>query len=388
MRKKSSRVLLILGWYDYRLHGGIEKYAQEHGWHLSGDWAREKVVPWGWDGDGILTWLGAGDDLADFVCQAGKPTVDFSFRRPQLKFARVLEDTAEEARLVSDYFLSRGFRHFLFYSDAENWVYNERGAAFLRCLAEAGRNAAWLRWHESPAFRTDRRAWKQKRKWLSAELNALPKPVAIFAASDSLALELLETCEDAGLAVPEQVAIVGSGNSLLAVDAMRTPISSVDVNMELIGYTGAKLLDELIGRKPAPGQPVRVPPFRLIARKSSDLVAVNHPGLARSLRFLWEHCHEPIGVEALAQAACMSLRSFHEAFVGQFGRSPGSELRRIRVERAKKLLVDSDEKMDAIAEMCGYQSGNSFWVAFKQATGMSPRQYQKTFTSHSALGRL
>jgi LacI family transcriptional regulator len=163
---------------------------------------------------------------------------------------------------------------------------------------------------------------------------------------------------------------------------MRTPISSVDVNMELIGYTGAKLLDELIGRKPAPKQPMRVPPFRLIARKSSDLVAVNHPGLARSLRFLWEHCHEPIGVEALAQAACMSLRSFHEAFAGQFGRSPGSELRRIRAERAKKLLLDSDEKMDAIAEMCGYQSGNSFWVAFKQATGMSPKKYQKTSTSH------
>jgi transcriptional regulator GlxA family with amidase domain len=78
----------------------------------------------------------------------------------------------------------------------------------------------------------------------------------------------------------------------------------------------------------------------------------------------------------------MSLRSFHEAFAGQFGRSPGSELRRIRAERAKKLLLDSDEKMDAIAEMCGYQSGNSFWVAFKQATGMSPKKYQKTSTSH------
>lgn len=369
--------MLVLGWYDYRLHCGIEKFAQEHGWHLSEDLAREKVIPWGWDGDGILAWLGAGDDLADFVAKAKKPTVDFSFRRPQLKFARVLENTTETAQLVANHFLSRGFRHFLFYSDAHNWVYNERGTAFLKCLADAERKADWLRWHESPAFRTDRKAWQRKREWLAGELKAVSKPVGIFAASDGLALELLETCETMGIAVPEEVAIVGAGNSLLAVDAMHTPISSVDVNMEAIGYRGAKLLDGLMSRCPAPQQPVRISPFRLIVRKSSDLVAVDHPGVARSLRFMWDHCHEPIGVNDLAKAASMSVRNFHQAFVDNLGRSPGSELHRIRIERAKKLLSDSGEKMDAIAEMCGYESGNSFWVAFKRSTGLSPKEYQK-----------
>jgi LacI family transcriptional regulator len=158
--------------------------------------------------------------------------------------------------------------------------------------------------------------------------------------------------------------------------------------MEAVGYRGAALLDELLRREPAPTQPVRVPPFRLIVRKSSDLVAVNHPGVARSLRFMWEHCHEPIGVDDLARAASMSVRSFHQAFVDNLGRSPGSELHRIRIERAKKILADSAEKMEVIAEMCGYQSGNSFWVAFKQATGISPRQYQKELAGFStALGK-
>jgi len=383
MRTKSPRVLLVLGWYDYRLHRGIEKYAQEHGWRLSEDLAREKVIPWGWDGDGILAWLGAGDDLADFVLHAGKPTIDFSFRRPQLKFARVLENTTETAQLVMNHFLSRGFRNFLFYSDAPNWVYDERGQAFMKSLEQAGRNAQWFRWHESPVFCTDRKAWRRKRAWLAGEMKRIPKPVGVFAASDGLALEVLETCEVAEIRVPEDVAIVGAGNSLLAVDAMHTPISSVDVNMEAVGYRGAALLDELLRQEPAPMQPVRVPPFRLIARKSSDLVAVNHPGVARSLRFMWEHCHEPIGVDDLAQAASMSVRSFHQAFVNHLGRSPGNELHRIRIERAKRLLADSEEKMDVIAEMCGYQSGNSFWVAFKQATGMSPKQYRGKLTGAS-----
>lgn len=374
------RVLLVLGWYDYRLHRGIERYAQEHGWLLTEDVAREKVIPWGWDGDGILAWLGAGDDLADFVQQAKKPTVDFSFRRSQLKFARVLEDTNETARLVADHFLSRGFRNFLFYSDAPNWIYEEREIAFVNVLKQAGHNPQCVRWHKSSGHRTDRTAWKRKREWLEGELKRAPKPLGIFAASDGLALEVLEMCEVAGIAVPDEVSIVGAGNNLLAVDAMHTPISSVDVNMETIGYRGAELLDALMKRKSAAPETIRVPPFRLIARKSSDLVAVNHPGLARSLRFMWEHCHEPIGVEDLAKAASMSLRSFHEAFLKNLGRSPGHELHRIRIERAKKLLLDSSEKLDTIAEMCGYQSSNSLWVAFKQSTGMSPKQFQKQLT--------
>jgi LacI family transcriptional regulator len=376
MRNRSPRVLLVLGWYDYRLHRGIERFAQEHGWQLSEDLAREKVIPWGWDGDGILAWLGVGDDLADFVFHAQKPTVDFSFRRPQLKFTRVLEDTAEAAQLVADHFLSRGFRNFLFYSDAENWVYNERGKGFQESLRQAGRSAPWLRWHESTAYRADRKAWKRRREWLTAEIKRAPKPVGLFAASDGLALEALETCEAAGIAVPEQVAIVGAGNSLLAVDAMRTPISSVDTNMETLGYRGALELERLMHHKAAPVSAIRVSPFRLIVRKSSDLVAVSHPGVARSLRFMWEHCHEPIGVDDLARVAGMSTRSFHQAFVDTLGRPPGAEIQRIRIEYAKRLLSDSDEKMAVIAEKCGYQSSNSLWVAFKHTTGMSPKQYR------------
>ena len=370
------RVLLVLGWYDYRLHRGIEKYAQDHGWHLSEDLVREKVIPWGWDGDGILTWLGAGDDLADFVFHSQKPTVDFSFRRTQLKFTRVLEDTTGAAQLVVDHFISRGFRNFLFYSDTENWVYNERGNAFLKILKDAGRVCGSLSWHKSSAHRVDRKAWKTKREWLAAELKRLPKPVGIFAATDGLALELLETCEAAGIAVPEEVSIVGAGNSLLAVDAMHTPISSVDTNLEVLGYRGAAELDRLMRRKVIPAAPIRVPPSRLIVRKSSDLVAVNHPGIARSLRFMWEHAHEPIGVDDLAQSAAMSRRSFHQAFVEHLGRPPGAELQHIRIERAKRLLTDSDEKIEAIAEKCGYQSLNSLWVAFRQATGTTPKKFR------------
>src|ERR1700759_2609549 len=123
MRKSQKRVLVALGWYDYRLHRGIERYALEHGWNLAANLAREKVIPWGWEGDGILAWLGAGDDLAEFVVAEKKPTVDLSNRRAALHFPRVLEDHTHAAQLVAQHFLARGFTNFMFYSDAENWSY-------------------------------------------------------------------------------------------------------------------------------------------------------------------------------------------------------------------------------------------------------------------------
>lgn len=378
--RKQKRVLIALGWYDYRLHRGIEKYALEHHWHLSANLAREKVIPWGWEGSGILAWLGAGDDLAEFVRLANKPTVDFSFRRPQLKFARVLEDHAHAASLVAEHFLSRGFNDFVFYSDADNWSYEERGEGFIEALKRSGHDCIWLRWHKSPEYRNDREQWQRKRRWLVSRLKPMAKPVAVFAANDEQAQDVLESCQSADIAVPEQVAIVGAENYLLAADTMQTPISSVDTNLEMLGYRGAALLDDLMDGKKAPAGPIRVPANGIVTRKSSDLLAINHKGIANCLRFIWGHAHQPISVKDLVEVAAMSRRGLHKAFLENVGRTPGQELQRVRIEHAKRLLAESDHKMEVLASMCGYQSANSFCVAFKQATGMSPKDYRGSIT--------
>jgi LacI family transcriptional regulator len=378
IQKRQKRVLVALGWYDYRLHRGIEKFAQEHRWHLSSNFAREKVIPWGWEGDGILAWLGAGDDLAEFVKDTAKPTVDFSFRRPHLRFARVLEDHAHAAQSAAEHFLSRGFTHFMFYSDADNWSYLERGEGFVAALRRAGHECQWLRWDQASEHATGREQWTRKRSWLAARLKQAPKALAVFAANDQHALEVLDACEMAHLAVPEQVAIVGAENYLLAPDAMRTPISSVDTNLETLGYTGAALLEDLMNGKRSPGRIIRVPAVGVITRKSSDLLAIKHKGVANGMRFIWEHFHEPIRVKDLLNVAGMSRRGLHKAFLENVGRTPGQELQRLRIEKAKRLLADSNHKIEVLATMCGYQSANTFSVAFKNATGMTLSSFRKT----------
>jgi LacI family transcriptional regulator len=128
--------------------------------------------------------------------------------------------------------------------------------------------------------------------------------------------------------------------------------------------------------KKEPVRIIRVPAMGVITRKSSDLLAVKHKGVANSMRFIWGHFHEPIRVKDLLNVAGMSRRGLHKAFMENIGRTPGQELRRLRMEKAKRLLADSDHKIEVLASMCGYQSANTFSVAFKNVTGMSLSRYR------------
>lgn len=75
----------------------------------------------------------------------------------------------------------------------------------------------------------------------------------------------------------------------------------------------------------------------------------------------------------------MSHRGLHKAFRKYMGQSPGRELRRVRIERAIKLLTQSSRDIKEIPKMCGFKSLNTFEVTFKQITGMSPGKYRSNY---------
>ena len=376
--KNQKNILLALGWYDHRLLQGIAAYAAQHRWHLAAhSIIHEKVIPWGWQGDGVLAWLAAGDDLTDFVVSVKRPTVDFSMRRPHLPFAHVVQDHAQTGRLVAEHFLSRGFENFLFYSDLDNWSQEQRGEGFVKILKEAGRSCRWARWHQAKENKRGRGEWTKRREWLLAQLQGAPKPVAIFAANGALAVEAQELCDQAGIPVPGEAAIVGIEDYLLSVGGGLRSISGVDTNLEEQGYQGAAVLDRMMRGGVAPRKPVRIAPAQVIVRKSSDILAVRHPGVARALRFIADHFADAIGVEDAARAAGMSVRGLRQAFGEHIDRSPGDKIREARLGFARKLLAASEEKIESVARQSGYPNINTFFIAFRKAERMTPAAFRK-----------
>jgi len=378
MKLKQKHVLVALGWYDHRLLQGIATYASQHRWHLAAhSIIHEKVIPWGWEGDGVLAWLAAGDDLAHFVASVKKPTVDFSLRRPYLPFAHVIQDHEKTGRLVAAHFLERGFRRFCFYSDSENWSQVERGEGFGKALSAAGYSCEWLRWREESVQGSSQSQWLRRRGWLLSHLKAAEKPVAVFSANGTLAVEVQEICEDAGIRVPAEVAIVGIDDYLLSVGAATRSISGVDTNLEEQGYQGAALLDRLMRGEKPPSRPLRITPAAVITRKSSDILAVSHGGVARGLHFIAENFSETIGVDDVARAAGMSRRGLHQAFTEHVGVTPGDKIRSVRIEHARRLLAQTEEKIESIARKSGYPSLNTFFVAFRNSEKTTPAEFRK-----------
>jgi LacI family transcriptional regulator len=376
--KKQRNVILALGWHDHRLLNGIAAFATEHDWHISAaSITKELVIPWGWKGDGVLAWLAGTQELSDFVLSINKPTVDFSLRRANLPFAHVVLDHLECARIATEHFLRRGFKNYLYYSDSDNWTFEDRGIGFTNILREEGHECTWIKWHTHKSYRQGRGEWTERRKWLAAKLRKAPKPLAVFTANGTLALEIVEVCEMEGISIPGEVALIGIEDDLLLSQTTQRPITAVELNFEELGYQGAAWLDRMMRGGKFPDHPVRIPPSRIIARQSTEITAVNHEGLAKALRFIAGHFSTSIDIDAVARNAGMSRRALHQAFNETLGRTPGEHLRTTRLENAKTLLSETEDKVETVALASGYPSVNSFFIAFKQHCGMPPAEYRK-----------
>jgi LacI family transcriptional regulator len=198
-----------------------------------------------------------------------------------------------------------------------------------------------------------------------------------MAQSDHRATYLLGACEAAGLAVPEQVALIGVDNDEQACEFASIPLSSVDCNRELMAYEGARLLAKLLDGARAPRQPITIPPRGVVVRHSSDIYAVADQATARALQFIREHFRESIGVEDVIRASRASRCGLYRAFRKYVGRSVGEEIDRQRVEHAKKLLRETREKLYAVARLSGFSGAEHFTRTFRRVTGAPPSVYRR-----------
>jgi transcriptional regulator GlxA family with amidase domain len=104
---------------------------------------------------------------------------------------------------------------------------------------------------------------------------------------------------------------------------------------------------------------------------------IKHVGIDRSIVFMTNNFYRPIQVEDLVRVSSLSRRGFLKAFSKHTGAKPGALLNQLRIEHAKNILAKQDLTLKEIAKLCGYQSQNTFCVAFQRSTGLAPKQFQR-----------
>lgn len=371
-------VLLALTSTHHGFFRGAARYAREHHWHVVADMIYTAKIPVGWRGDGILSFIGYRDDLAEFILSSGLPAVEISMVRNEIKLPRVEGDSAMIGRLAANHFLERGYHHYAWAPLMDDIVNAERYRGFANRLAEEGFTCNLLppadTRHSDPA----KRDWMARRKLLKDELRRLPKPLAVFSYNDCVAADIIDACEDTGLLVPEAVAVMGVDNDPILCECVRVPLSSVCHDLEGMAYQAAALLDRLMAGKKPPKETLRVPPTGVVTRRSTDIVAVDNLQVARAVRYIGDHYSNPLlGVNDVVAASNLSRRDLEKAFRKELKRTPNEEIVRVRIDAVKKLLNTTTLKAVEISAKTGFSRPNHFFRTFRKLVGTSPKIYRR-----------
>jgi LacI family transcriptional regulator len=95
-----------------------------------------------------------------------------------------------------------------------------------------------------------------------------PRPDGVFCYNDPMAIGAIHAILDAGLRVPEDIAVIGSGNLHYDTE-LRVPLSSIDQQTELIGERAAKLTLSLLESRQQPSAKTMILQPELVARAST-----------------------------------------------------------------------------------------------------------------------
>ena len=120
---------------------------------------------------------------------------------------------------------------------------------------------------------------------------------------------------DGGIAVPEEVALLGVDDDPFICEATFPTLSSIQHNSEHMGYLAAEHLDQLMRGKRLRKRTLWVKPTRVISRRSTDASAITDAQVARALEYIWREAgHQSISVPDVVQHFGSSRRAASTGF--------------------------------------------------------------------------
>ena len=379
--------------YGRGILSGIAKFVREHEpWSIffqdmnlvddTPGWLKN------WQGDGIISRL-ENPDIADVIRRLKLPAV--YLRRVAIGPKRpcILTDNVAVSRLAFEHLKERGFRHFAFcgfngadYSDErrDGFVPLVRQAGFeCHVYAEtlaSGRNTAE---YEGLGLKDggDVANW----------IKQLPLPIGIMACNDMRGQQVLDACRAVGRAAPEEIAVIGADNDDVLCNLSEPPLSSVVPDTERIGYQAAVTLAGMMAGVKTSPEEVLIGPSGIITRHSTEVLAMDDRQIAAAAAFIRAHACEGIDVNDVLRAVPMSRSTMDRRFLKILGRSPKDEILRVRLNRVKQLLAETDFPLSDIAEKVGLDHVEHLSRIFKIRTGMTPSDFRTQALSLGAAER-
>lgn len=244
---------------------GILAVAQKHKWHVQVIERAFQHVNVAeaidfWKPIGIIAECGSRAEEMNRKAFGKIPAVYFE-RDPALGRGDtvLMLDSTAVGRLAAQELLSSGFSNFAyipFPRDPTIYWSVERGAAFVTELEKSGHTVhVPTNLDNATALRTF--------------LANLPKPCAIFAANDQVAVEIISLAVTAGFEIPRDVQVLGVDNDLELCENSDPKVSSIDPDFLAAGFLAAAQLEEMIEKKTRATKLIKFRPIGVIRRRST-----------------------------------------------------------------------------------------------------------------------
>jgi LacI family transcriptional regulator len=391
--KELPRVILLLETsleYGRALLRGISRYERLHGpWSLH-------VLPGHFQHQ--LPELASGGQVgivarmtsvaeADAIERSGWPAVvlEPSVDDPRMSgsrrgFHQVVSDSPAVARLAADHLIGVGLTEFAYCGFARCPWSVVRQKTFTSYLAEHGFECTVF---PDPGGGDGR--WAHDPNRLETWLRTLPTPVGVMACNDTCGRQVLEACLRAGRNVPDEVAVVGVDNDELICHLATPALTSVALDLEAAGFAAAGLLDRLLsgGHQGGP-QVLPVRATGVVGRRSTEPVLHASPLIAKALRFIRDHAGHPMGVQDVCARMGTSRRTLERRFQENHGRGVSHEIASCRLNRAARLLAETDLPVYRVAEASGFGSVQPMLRLFQKRIEMTPAQYRQSVRPRQA----
>lgn len=210
-------------------------------------------------------------------------------------------------------------------------------------------------------------------KWLTS----LPKPAAVYVAWDFRAIQVLEACRDAKIAVPEHIAVLGTDNDELLCDSAVPPLSSILPDHERAGYVAAKRLDALMrGRTPKPHS-VFLKAREVVERETTNSVTSSAHLVGKALAYINSHATKGITVVDVIKHLGCSRRLADLRFREIAGTTILKTITARRMAELKRLLRETNLPIHKVAARSGFRCIKQLERLFKSEEGISMHEWRR-----------
>ena len=376
-RRKIALLLQSLSEYHRQVLRGVANYAHEHeGWEFYIKPCNIDVAPFipsGWHGDGIICRL-TSPSIVEIVEKTKVPAVNVSWLGEHTKILpKVIPDEAECGRLAAEHFIEFGIGHLAYISPLGRLGYSDvLGQTFKELALEANRWGGCFRQEDEPSSEGLCKSSSRLKQWLAE----LPRPTGLLVWDGIIGRDVMNVCNSLEINVPDDIAILCLEHETLMSSLATVPMSNIDHAPLRVGFNAAELLDQMMSGIPAPESPILIPPHGVIQRQSTDTFATEDPLITEGIRYIRENCHLPIQVIDVQKALGLTRRVLENRFSKVLQHTPADVIRRARLERAKRLLIETDLTIAVIAFQTGFNLPEALTRAFRRELGVTPGEFR------------